>query len=443
SIYFAHAIAGFGIGSMVYSGLEFGQYFAKDSDCDDTLLVFRSGTRMLLTLMQIQFMFLNNKDMQMGRYMPVARFGLMHMIATNLCEWLYVLVEETKHDIEHLSHLDVSEHEDHMDENNTEDGFNKTELHRLRRSGSSHHCSRTNIVGMLVQKSSPYLFPCTIEYSLICAVTLYEMWKHIKSPPRVRTTHHVCNQSMGRDYSSGSLGGLRSAHHFTVDCHSSHKGLCAGILVLVLTIISLVLFLVLHSEEEYVKLAVFEVSLCEICIYLLCILAVLVCMLRIRILPAETNRGHGMGLDNTLLVMSQAGMYVYCIFSIIGFNYAEETDVPAGVVIEILALTETTAQTILVLDASSRRCRTKADKKRKPGRQLITFLIVANAAMWMINTMQKGHAEYNPEHLKFFGVWPWTVITHISMPLAIFYRFHSTICLFEIWKASYKLKPEH
>jgi hypothetical protein len=42
--------------------------------------------------------------MHMGRYVPVARFGLMHMIATNLCEWLYVLVEETKHEIEHLSH---------------------------------------------------------------------------------------------------------------------------------------------------------------------------------------------------------------------------------------------------------------------------------------------------------------------------------------------------
>jgi hypothetical protein len=46
---------------MVYSGLEFGQYFARDSDCGDTLLLFRSGTRMLLTLMQIQFMFLNNR----------------------------------------------------------------------------------------------------------------------------------------------------------------------------------------------------------------------------------------------------------------------------------------------------------------------------------------------------------------------------------------------
>jgi hypothetical protein len=46
----------------------------------------------------------------MGRYITVARFGLMHMVATNLCEWLYVLVEETKHDIEHLSHHNHQNH---------------------------------------------------------------------------------------------------------------------------------------------------------------------------------------------------------------------------------------------------------------------------------------------------------------------------------------------
>jgi hypothetical protein len=59
-------------------------------------------------------------------------------------------------------------------------------------------------------------------------------------------------------------------------------------MVLVLTIISLVLFLVLHNEEDYVQLAVYEVSVCEMCIYLLCILAVLTCMLKIRTLPAGT-----------------------------------------------------------------------------------------------------------------------------------------------------------
>lgn len=38
-------------------------------------------------------------------------------------------------------------------------------------------------MGSLVQDASPFLFPCTIEYSLICAVILYEMWKNIKRPP--------------------------------------------------------------------------------------------------------------------------------------------------------------------------------------------------------------------------------------------------------------------
>ena len=33
------------------------------------------------------------------KYKNIARFGLMHMVATNLCAWLYVLVQESKHEI--------------------------------------------------------------------------------------------------------------------------------------------------------------------------------------------------------------------------------------------------------------------------------------------------------------------------------------------------------
>ena len=29
----------------------------------------------------------------------IAYFGLMHMIATNMCVWLNVIIEETKHEI--------------------------------------------------------------------------------------------------------------------------------------------------------------------------------------------------------------------------------------------------------------------------------------------------------------------------------------------------------
>lgn len=100
-------------------------------------------------------------------------------------------------------------------------------------------------------------------------------------------------------------------------------------------------------------------------------------------------------------------------------------------------------QTMFVLGAWWRRCSSRAQIRKRPGRQVITFLLVANMALWTTNTLEKGRAEFRPTHLTFFGVWPWTVITHVSMPLVIFYRFHSTICLFEIWKNAYKIKTEH
>lgn len=52
--------------------------------------------------------------MDVYKYKVIAKFGLMHMIATNLCEWLYVLIEETKSDIYHISEKN-SLHPQHHD----------------------------------------------------------------------------------------------------------------------------------------------------------------------------------------------------------------------------------------------------------------------------------------------------------------------------------------
>lgn len=50
----------------------------------------------------------------------------------------------------------------------------------------------------------------------------------------------------------------------SVDCARAHKGLFIGILILVLTIISLILFFVLISRPEFVVLAVTEVTITEL-----------------------------------------------------------------------------------------------------------------------------------------------------------------------------------
>ena len=42
--------------------------------------------------------------------------------------------------------------------------------------------------------------------------------------------------------------------------------------------------------------------------------------------------------------------------------------------------------------------------------------------------------------LKFFGFYAWSMIQRVCLPLCIFFRFHSSVILVEIWKNSYKTK---
>ncbi|XP_063530375.1 proton channel OtopLc-like isoform X1 [Cydia strobilella] len=444
SFYLRLGAIAFGIGSMVYSGLEFGEYFEMTDDCRTVLSVFTPALRMALTLLQMQFIFLTSKEIESGTYKMIQRFGFMHMIATNMCEWLYVLVEETKHEIHHLEHAMVAR-------GNGTHGNGTLEI----------PCRRANIMGALLQNASPFLFPCTIEYSLIVAVILYEMWKEVKCTPEdFEKKFHINTKNKSRNNSvtpekilqqfAGMLGvgspyGSRAAlHHFSVDCSHAHRGLFSGVLVIVLTIISLIMFFVLTNNPATINDAIFQVNICELILYTVTIAACLAAIKQMRVLPYKRKSRAVLQLDTSLLILAQTGMFVYCMFSLIGCHHTLANSNSAGLTglfSEFLSLNQTILQSLFIIDAWWRRSSTSEQRRDKPGRQLVTFLLVANMAMWAINTLEKNRAEFRPAHLDFYGPWAWTIITHVSMPLAIFYRFHSTICLFEIWKNCFKSKP--
>ncbi|RVE41839.1 hypothetical protein evm_013504 [Chilo suppressalis] len=442
SFYLRLGAMAFGIGSMVHSGLEFGEYFEMTDRCRSVMSAATPALRMSLTLMQMQFIFLTNKDIETGAYKLIQRFGFMHMIATNLCEWLYVLVEETKHEIHHLEHSSIVSNGTHG---------NITEIQQ---------CRRANIMGTLLQNASPFLFPCTIEYSLICAVILYEMWKEVKctagdfekkfnSTKNKSRNNSVTPEKILQQFAGmlgvGTAHDSRAAlHHFSVDCSHAHRGLFGGILVIVLTIISLIMFFVLANGPKTINDAIFEVNVCEIILYSITALACMIALKQMRLLPYKRKAQAVLVLDTSLLILAQTGMFVYCMFSLIGSHHTLNKGNGGGLTgffAEFLSLNQTILQSLFIIDAWWRRCNTSEHRRMKPGRQLVTFLLVANMAMWAINTLEKNRAEFRPAHLDFYGPWAWTIITHVSMPLAIFYRFHSTICLFEIWKNSFKNKP--
>ncbi|KAL9882082.1 otopetrin-like b isoform 1-T2 [Glossina fuscipes fuscipes] len=471
SFYLRVGAIAFAIGTMVYSGLEFGQFFELNgqSGCHDLFVAVTPICRMLLCIVQIQFIFLNTTYMDMARHKVFSRFGLMHMVATNLCEWLYVLVEETKHEIFHIAHHDA--HADKYGHNapSVPVGANltldsastlhtKSEIHSSNLTAaaaavehilqsfntghndllteSNHGCSRTTIMGALVQKLSPFLFPCTIEYSLICAVILYEMWKTVKSIPDIDRSRKNSIKPVHQ----------KPAHHFSVDCSQSHKGLFFGILIIVMTIIAMIMYFVLYTQPGYELVAAQEVTLWETIMYLLCAGAVITGMFimrDLRYVKGTSDEHQSMELDNLLLVVAQTGVYLYALFSIFGSYFSKSHEVPdriEGIVAEVFDLLSTSLQTLFILHASHRRCKGSKQIRRKPGREIITFLLIANIAIWLMNTLIKGRAVFRETHMDFFGIWAWTIITHVSMPLAIFYRFHSTICLFEVWKITYKAK---
>ncbi|XP_044255517.1 proton channel OtopLc-like isoform X3 [Tribolium madens] len=447
SFYLRMGAVAFGIGSMIYSGLEFGQYFEleRDTKCHNVLLALTPATRMAFIFIQMYFIFLNNEQMRVYRHKVAARFGLMHMIGTNLSVWLNVLVQETKHEIltfynPENNSLRISHRIPYK--NNIlglpavpMDHPPEAHGHHIVARGlkGPHHlyeCRRTNIIGSLVQDASPFLFPCTIEYSLICAAILYVMWKNISKLPLT-----------GVRAKSDLSAYKRSPHHYSVDCARAHKGLFVGILLLVLTIISLILFFVLISRSEFVGLAVIEVNICELTLYGLTTLASIIGMWQVRQLKYDGSKN--LQLDNILLIGAQTGMFIYSTFTIIGGQFTIQRNTVLVLVTALASLLQTTCQTIFILDASRRSCVTPEQIRRKPGRQIVTFLLVTNLAMWAINTLEKSRAESHPIQLHFYGLWAWTIITHVSMPLAIFYRFHSTVCLCEIWKRAYKIKPTY
>ncbi|XP_005176136.2 proton channel OtopLc isoform X2 [Musca domestica] len=472
SFYLRVGAIAFAIGTMVYSGLEFGQFFELNghAGCRDVFVAITPLCRMVLCIAQVQFIFLNTTYLDMARHKVFSRFGLMHMVATNLCEWLYVLVEETKHEIFHIGHHE--EGSDHDAMSGSHGGVDWTavnaSLHHTKHIGenaknstiaavvghvlqnvtaaaattteaataAAHGCSRTTIMGALVQKLSPFLFPCTIEYSLICAVILYEMWKTVKSIPDIDKSRKNSVKPVHQ----------KPAHHFSVDCSQSHRGLFFGILIIVMTIISMIMYFVLYMQPGYELVATQEVTLWETAIYFLCAAAIITGMILMRDLKYikdTSDEHHSMELDNLLLVVAQTGAYLYGMFSILGSYFSEWDTVPdrvEGIIAEVFNILQTALQTMFILHASHRRCKGSKQIRRKPGREIITFLLVANMAIWFVNTLIKGRAVFRQTHLEFYGAWAWTIITHVSMPLAIFYRFHSTICLFEVWKITYKAK---
>ncbi|CAN8032659.1 unnamed protein product [Ixodes persulcatus] len=419
----------FGLGTMVYNGLEFGSFFEipSTSPCYSVLLGINPVLQMAFTFAQMYFIFMNAR-LNIHKFKVVARFGLMHVVATNICVWIRTLGKETLQEI----------NEHHLKNGR---GSTLEELilpFRVQRSPLSpenvtrnftNPCEKQDIMGTIVSDSSPFLYPFIVEYSLISAAVLYVMWKNIGKDP----VYHVENS---HDDGISRTSSLQAGSK--VNCTGSSKGLFFGLLVLVCSTICLIVFFVLIQHQRYSMLAIYLSDLSHCGIKVLTIGAITVGFFRIRSLRFHPDRKDH--LRSILLSVAAFGLYVYAMFGIIAGSLLPKDHIPNLLVMvtSILTIVQVTMQSLFIADITCRMTHLPEHDHNKPGRQVITFLLIGNLTLWIIYTFEKQKVEASPVQLGFYGFMAWTVIIRASLPLSIFYRFHSSVTFAEVWKNSYR-----
>ena len=223
------------------------------------------------------------------------------------------------------------------------------------------------------------------------------------------------------------------------ECQKSNLGLFTGLLVVLLTIVSLSLFFVLKTtENDDTAVIVFIAS--DMFILVVMLIAASLGLFFTR----RLDFGHLVedSFDDKLLVVAQVGVYLLGTFLAVSSanGLIEHADPISGsfLVLATLNFVQSTIQTIFILDGLRRRATKPEHVRHKPGRSLVTFLMVCNISMWLVNTFEIKKVQDTTVHVEFYRYVPWSIIVHLCIPLVIFYRYHSSACLAEIWNKTYR-----
>jgi hypothetical protein len=58
--------------------------------------------------------------------------------------------------------------------------------------------------------------------------------------------------------------------------------------------------------------------------------------------------------------------------------------------------------------------------------------------MWITETFEIKSHDRRDDRYDVYGKVLWTMLSHMTVPLTMFYRFHSSVCLVDIWKSAYE-----
>ncbi|GMS95017.1 hypothetical protein PENTCL1PPCAC_17192, partial [Pristionchus entomophagus] len=459
SLYLRLGTALFGCGGVVLFGLELFLLFsnkATTSHCGSSSAENILGA--VFTFLQMYFMNVNYK-LSIDSSPNVCRFGFMHNFALNL--WIWHRYSTAKQH-EHVSKQSIKERDERdqkkMDRMSSAEYFNDysnivsnfTEyrssseeyLQRVLPSttttihpGSNHYVDRMthgphnargntsteeyqNIIAVLEYFGdfAGFLDTCLIEYSVIGATIMFVFWRHLDAP----TKSSERKQSFRMDFT----------HTFT--------GFHCGVVLFVIGAVVCGVYSALVNDKDpdaYLLLGIYQ-SVC----FGSCIVAVVLAVIFMRTLVLSEN-GHTEDVDRILLYIAFVGELLWCSADLSRFIDGEAGDQGGFIfAVTLLRLLHIFVQTWFILMAAKLELSSSTNVSAMKGRQCVTFLLVVNLTLFFFNiysSMTDGFGYVSPLTSNH------SYIKLLSEPLITFYRFHSTVCLAEIWKKSFSRPKAH
>ncbi|KAI6227085.1 hypothetical protein M3Y95_00689400 [Aphelenchoides besseyi] len=370
------------------------------------------------TFFQMHFIFCNSKII-INESKNLVKLGCMHLLGVNLWTWVRFVV--AKHEGKALFTDKYSKSIGGTIERNDTDLWSN--LNANSSVGSIFSISTFNYFGDF----ATLLTTCIVEYSVICAAIMIVLHRSIDD----QVTQKTCT---------------KRRHKVSIDCSASSAGLFAGVLFLICSLVALGIYTVFSQQaDDHGALLVFRLSDFGLFCFALCgSIGGLYRMRSLHYYHKQPMSSNAEFLDEILLVVGLVGELVHSSTGLMCWistqsEYGKRKMETYMLVVFVVREIQVIVQTIFILVSSRLRARSPDAIENKPGKQFVTFLLIANLALFFFHTLE-GMTSVFGSALESRRTKPYATLICMVAPLVVFYRFHSSVCLAEIWKLAYSAK---
>ncbi|KAH7637333.1 hypothetical protein HUG17_7539 [Dermatophagoides farinae] len=459
----------FCFGSITHIGIDLVKqtyfFINHDIECQCISLLLMESMRLIFSFYQLYFVF-KYSNIIINRNKNLARFALMHLIGTSISFWFDTIIDDAIADYvdRKLNQTNYQNHSIIIIDDDADDSIINGEFHGLKNHILfEENCSRKAIISNESLRALPYLYPFTIEYNIILASIWYMIWsnigkvkdrslftesyeKHLLHKYRIFKSNE--NEEIEDDNNTNNgddNDGRRSSLLLTVDCHASNKGLFIGLAILLIILITVIIFFsTIHKDVSRhfgVVIYTLQILLLTLSCFVIIPIAYYQMHGQLDVVNSEHRNNSFMMMDDILIMIPLPFYFIHYTCSAIAslmINNSLECNNLALIGIDMLTIIQVLIQSPFIVDKIRRCSNDIRIRFRKPGRELVTLMLILNVTLWILNTLElKIVEEYHATH-EYFGEFFTMILSHTTLPMMLFYRFHSSVCLSHIWKYAYE-----